>query len=104
MAPEIPNMTTKIFLSLWTIFCPFTRPGRFPGINRNAGNHGKDGKFYKSDQILNQTKTNINKSCLGKISLEKTLRIKFSVDSEFSKKLYDKKRKPRKARYQQKAF
>ena len=79
-------------------------PGRFPGIAGNAGNHRKDGKFYKSDQILNQTKRNINKLCLGKISLEKTLRIKFSVDSGFSNKLYGKKGKPGNAGNQQKAF
>ena len=57
--------------------------GQFPVIAGNAGNNGKDGKFNKSDQILDQTKRNINKLCLGKISLRKTLRIKFSVDSGF---------------------
>ena len=45
---------------------------------RNSENHGKDEKLYKSDQMLKQTKRNINKLCLGKISLQKTLRIKFS--------------------------
>ena len=79
-------------------------PGRFPGITGNAGNHRKDGKFHKSDQILNQTKRNINKLCLGKISLEKTLRIKFSVDSGISNELYYKKRKARNAGNQEKAF
>ena len=59
------------------------RPGRFPGIAGNARNNGKDGKVNKSDQIPDQTKRNINKLCLGKISLRKTLRIKFSVDSGF---------------------
>ena len=59
------------------------RLGQFPGIARNSGNNGKDGKFHKSDQILDQTKRNINKLCLGKISLQKTLRIKVSVDSGF---------------------
>ena len=59
------------------------RPGRFSGIAGNAGNNGKDGKYHKSDQILDQTKRNINKLCLGKILLRKTLRIKFSVDSGF---------------------
>ena len=58
-------------------------PGRFPGIAGNAGNNGKDRKFNKSDQILDQTERNINKLCLGKISLRKTLRIKFSMDSGF---------------------
>ena len=77
------------------------RPDRFPG---NAGNHGKNGQFHKSDQILNQTKGNINKLCLEKISLQKILRIKFSVDSGFSYMLYGKNRKPGNAGNQQKAF
>ena len=77
------------------------RPIRFPGI---AGNHGNDGKFYKSHQILNQTKRYINKLCLGKISRYKTVRIKFSVDSGFSNKPYDKKRKHGNAGNQHKAF
>ena len=47
------------------------RPGRFPGIAGNARNNGKDGKFHKSDQILDQTKRNINKLCLGKYHFEK---------------------------------
>ena len=59
------------------------RSGQFPGIGGNPRNNGKDGKFHKSDQILDQTKRNINKLCLGKISLRKTLRIKFPVDSGF---------------------
>ena len=80
------------------------KPGRFHGITGNAGNHGKDWKLHKSNQILNQTKRNINKLCLGKISLEKTLRIKFSVDSRFSNEFYGKKRKPGNAGNQQKAF
>ena len=79
-------------------------PGRFPRIAGNAGNHGKDEKFHKSDQIFNQTKRNINKLCLGKISLQKTLRIRFSVYSGFSNELYGKKRKYGNARNQQKAF
>ena len=70
----------------------------------NTGNHGKDGKVHKSDQTLNQTKRNINKSCLGEISFEKALKITFSVDSGFSNKLYGKKPKPRNAGNQQKAF
>ena len=77
------------------------RPIRFPGI---AGNHGNDGKFYKSHQILNQTKRCINKLCLGKISRYKTVRIKFSVDSGFSNKPYDKKRKHGNAGNQHKGF
>ena len=70
----------------------------------NAGNHRKDVKFHKSGQILNQTKRNINKLCLGKVSLQKTLRIKVSVDSGFSNELYGKKRKPGNAGNQPKAF
>ena len=77
------------------------RPIRFPGI---AGNHGNDGKFYKSHQILNQTKRYINKLCLGKISRYKTVRIKFSVDSGFSNKPYDEKRKHGNAGNQRKGF
>ena len=57
-----------------------------------------------SDQTLNQTKTDINKLCLGKISLQKTVRMKLSVDFGFSNVFYGKKRKPRKARNRQKAF
>ena len=49
----------------------------------NVGNNGKDGKLHKSGQILDQTTRNINKLCLGKIPIRKTLRIKFSVDSGF---------------------
>ena len=46
---------------------------------------------------LNQTKRCIDKLCLGKISRYKTVRIKFSVESGFSNKLYDKRRKHRNA-------
>ena len=33
-------------------------------------------KFHKSDQTLYQTKRDINKLCLGEISLQKTLRFR----------------------------
>ena len=79
-------------------------PGRFPGIAGHAGNHENDGKFHKSHQILNQTKRCINKLCLGKISRYKAIRIKLSVDSRFSNKLYDRKRKHGNAGNQHKAF
>ena len=59
-------------------------PGRFPGITENAGNHGNNRKFYKSDQALKQTKRDINKLCMGEISLQKTVAMKLSVDSGFS--------------------
>ena len=49
------------------------RPGWFPG---NAGNHENTRKFHESDQTLYQTKRDINKLCLGKISLRKRVRIK----------------------------
>ena len=71
---------------------------------RNAGNHGNDRKFHKSYQILNQTKRYINKLCLGKISHFKTVRIKFSMDSGFSNKPYDKNWKHGNAGNQHKAF
>ena len=60
------------------------RPGRFPGIAGNAGNHRNNRKIHKSDQTFNQTKRDINELCLGKISLQKTVRMKLSVDSVFS--------------------
>ena len=63
-------------------------------IAGNAGNLGNDGKVHKSHQILNQIEGNINKLRLGKILLEKAVRIKFSVDSSFSNMLYGKKWKP----------
>ena len=67
------------------------RARSFPGIARNAGTHRNDRKFHKSHKLLNQTKRNINKLCLGKISHHKTVRIKFSLDSGFSNELYSKK-------------
>ena len=73
-------------------------------IAGNTGSNGNDGKFQKSDQKLNQAKRTINKLCLEKISLQNTLRIKFSVDSGFSNELYGKKQKPGNAGNQQKAF
>ena len=79
-------------------------PGQFARIAGNAGNHGYNRKFHKSDQTLNQTKRDINKLCLGKISLQKTVRMKLSVVSGFSNMLYGKKRKPGNAGNQQKAF
>ena len=82
----------------------FLRPFRFPGTAGNARNNGNNRKFHKSDQALNQTKRDINKLCLGKISLQKTVRMKLSVDSGFSNVFYGKKRKPRNAGNQQKAF
>ena len=81
--------------------CEGVWPGRFPGIAGNAGNHGNNSKF---DQTLNQTKRDINKLCLGKISLQKTLRMKLSVDSGFSNVFYCKKRKYGNVGNQQKAF
>ena len=82
----------------------FQQPGRFPGIAGNAGNHGNDGNFHEIHQILNQTKQNINKLCLGKISRQKAVRTEFSVDSAFSNMFCGKKRKPGNAGNQQKAF
>ena len=82
----------------------FFWPGRFHEIAGNARNHGNNRKFHKSDQILNQTKRDINKLCLGKISLQKTVRMKLSVDSGFSNVFYGKKWKPGNAGNQQKAF
>ena len=60
--------------------------------------------FIKVTKNLNQTKREINKLYLGKTSLQKTVRIKLSVDSGFSNVFYGKKRKPGNAGNQQKAF
>ena len=54
----------------------------------NAGNHGNNIKFHRSDQTLNQTKGDINKLRLGKISLQETVRMKISIDSGFSNVFY----------------
>ena len=80
------------------------QPGRFPATAGNARNHGNNRKFHKGDQTLNQTKRDIEKLCLGKISLQKTVRMKLSVDSGFSNVFYGKKRKPGNTGNQQKAF
>ena len=59
--------------------------------------------FTKVTKYLTKFKeTLIN--CLEKISRQKAVRIKFSVDSAFSNMLYGKKRKPGNAGNQQKAF
>ena len=47
-------------------------------------NQENDAKFHKSHQILNQYKRNITKLCFGKISGQKTVKIKLSVDSGLS--------------------
>ena len=67
------------------------RPGWFPG---NAGNHENTRKFHESDQTLYQTKRDINKLCLGKISRRKRVRIKLSVDSGFSNVFCGKNQNP----------
>ena len=64
----------------------------------------KTENFIKVTKYLTKLNENINKLCMGKISLEKTLRIKFSVDFRFSNELYGKKRKPGNAGNEQKAF
>ena len=64
--------------------------GRFPKARLLFWSYEDDRKFEKSQQILNQTKR-INELYLGNISRQKTVRIKFSVDSVFSTMLYGKK-------------
>ena len=71
---------------------------------RKSRKSRNDGKFHENHQILNQSKRCINKLCLGNISGYKTVRIKFSVDSGFSNKHYDKKRKHGNVANQHKAF
>ena len=79
-------------------------PGQFPNIAGNTGNHRNNRKIHNSDQKLNQTKRDTNKLCLGKISLQKTLRIKLSVDSGFWSVFYGRKWKLGNAGNEQKAF
>ena len=74
-----------------------------PRNRRKRQKSRKYGKMHKSVQTLNQTTRDINKLCLGKISFQKTVRLKFSLDSEFLNVLYGKKRKPENAGNQQKA-
>ena len=68
-----------------------------PRNRRKRQKSRKYGNMYKSVQTLNQTTRDINKLCLGKISFQKTVRLKFSLDSEFLNVLYGKKRKPENA-------
>ena len=79
-------------------------PRQFTRIAGNAGNHGKDGKFHESHQILNQTKGNTNRLCLRKVSRQKVVRIKFSMNFACSNMLYGIKQKPKNAGKQQKVF
>ena len=95
------NLNYQMFLLLDS---SYSGPGRFPRIVGNAGNHGNNRKIHKSDQTLNQTKRDINKLCLGKISLQKTVRMKLFVDSGFCNVFYGKKQKLGNAGNQQKAF
>ena len=97
-------MHSKVLLDKSVITATNIWPGRFPRITGNAGNHREDGKLHKSNQIINQSKRNTNKLCLGKISLQKTLKRKFSVDSGFSNEVYGEKRKHGNTENQQKAF
>ena len=60
--------------------------------------------FIKVRKYLTKLKEALINYVWGKISFQKTLRIKFSVYSGFSNGFYGKKRKPRKAGNQQKAF
>ena len=75
-----------------------------PGIAGNPGNHRNDRKIHERHKILNQISRNINKLCMGKISRQKAVRIKFTMDSVFSNMFYAKQRKPGNAGNQQKAF
>ena len=55
-----------------------------------------------TEYLIKFKETLIN--CLGKISRQKAVTIKFSVDFAFSNMFYGKKRKPGNAGNQQKAF
>ena len=62
------------------------------------------GKARRRECAQGAQLANSNKLYLGKILLQKTLRIKFSVGSGFSNELYGKIRKPGNAGNEQKAF
>ena len=83
------------------VFCYFSWDRSIP---QNRLKRRKSRKKWKISQILNQTKRNINKFCLGKISHQKTVRTKISIKSWFSNMLYGKKWKPENTGNQQKAF
>ena len=55
-------------------------------------------------KTLNQTKGDIDKLRLGKISLQETVRMKISINSGFSNVFYGKNWKPGNTVNQQKAF
>ena len=78
------------------------RPGRFPGIVGNAGNHGNDRKYHKSHQMLNQTKRNINELCSEKNLTSRHSKNKIFRGFRFSNMLYDKKENPEKPRINRK--
>ena len=61
-------------------------------------------KYLPPPLPRDRVKSNINKLCLEKISLQKAVRIKSLVDYSFSNMLYDEKRKPGNTDNQQKAF
>ena len=98
-------MREKKIFCIYGCFCVsrYIKEGR-KSARSVPRNRRKCLKSRKSDQTLNQTKRDINKLCLGKISLQKTVRMKLSVDSGFSIVFYGKKRKPGNAGNQQKAF
>ena len=79
-------------------------PVRFIGIAEKAGNHRNDRKFRKSHQLLNQTKRDITRLCLRKVSCQMVVRIKFPVNSAFLNLLYGTKRKPQNAGKQKNVF
>ena len=72
------------------------RLGRFPG------NYGNDRKYHKSQQVLNQTKRNINELCLEKNLTSRHSKNKIFRGFRFSNMLYDKKENPEKPRINRK--
>ena len=60
--------------------------------------------FTKVTKYLTKFRETLKNYVWGKISRQKAVRIKVSVDSAFSNRLYGKKRKPGNAGNQQKAF
>ena len=64
----------------------------------------KTENFIKGTKYLTKPKETLTNCVLEKSHFKKTIKMKFSVDSEFSNELDSKKRNPRNAKNQQKAF
>ena len=65
------------FLVTFVLSFSYLGPGRFPGIARNAGNHGMMENFTKVTKYLPKYKERLI-NYVWEISRQKAIRIKFS--------------------------